>query len=262
MEKKEHLDHTKHQFRAPDELAARVKLIEQVSPSIKRLTLDILHPSPPPFKAGQWVDFFIPGQPQVGGFSMWNSPGMFSRSGDLELAVKFSTWPPANWIHTKCQEGDQVSVRFGGDFFYPTDDIVTSDNHSLLLIGGGVGINPLLSIWMHARDLWKDDTAENKPQQVHLLFSAVSKEELIFKNMFDCTTKEFPNFTASYFVTRPGPDRTGRFDMSELSLRVSQLKPGRVIVYLCGPPLMNRDAVKMLKELDIPEEDIRYEVWY
>ncbi len=39
-------------------------------------------------QAGQWVDFFIPGEAQVGGFSMWNHPQDFSDHDRIELAVK------------------------------------------------------------------------------------------------------------------------------------------------------------------------------
>ena len=40
-------------------------------------------------------------------------------------------------------------LRFGEDFHYPPDSL--EEPHNILLIGGGVGINPLLSIWLQAR---------------------------------------------------------------------------------------------------------------
>lgn len=47
------------------------------------------------------VDVFIPGVEKVGGFSMCSSPGLLQREGVIELAVKYSTHPPAHWVHTK-----------------------------------------------------------------------------------------------------------------------------------------------------------------
>lgn len=50
------------------------------------------------------VDFFIPGVSVVGGFSICSSPGLLEREGVLELAVKHTVHPPANWIHTEVNE--------------------------------------------------------------------------------------------------------------------------------------------------------------
>lgn len=47
------------------------------------------------------VDFFIPGVPKVGGFSICSSPGLLEKEGVLELAVKYNLHPPAHWIHTQ-----------------------------------------------------------------------------------------------------------------------------------------------------------------
>lgn len=83
---------------------------------------------------------------------MCGPPSTVVQENSLDLAVKYSEWPPANWLHTKAQEGDNVSIRIGGDFFYP-DQHTNSGEHDVLLIGGGVGINPLASIYFHISDL-------------------------------------------------------------------------------------------------------------
>lgn len=67
----------------------------------------------------------------------------------MELAVKYSEWPPANWLHRQAKVGDRVSVRVGGDFHYPDKDTEAVPGHDLLLVAGGVGINPLASIIFH-----------------------------------------------------------------------------------------------------------------
>lgn len=43
---------------------------------------------------------FIPGLETVGGFSMCSSPQDLATKGTLTLAIKYSTHPPAHWIHT------------------------------------------------------------------------------------------------------------------------------------------------------------------
>ena len=89
----------------------------------------------------------------VGGFSMCTPPSRLEKQSILDLAVKYSEWPPANWLHTKAQEGNKVKARIGGDFFYPNSITESFNGHDVLLIAGGVGINPLASIFFHINDL-------------------------------------------------------------------------------------------------------------
>jgi hypothetical protein len=65
------------------------------------------------FRAGQWVDFFIPGVEKVGGFSMWSPPSKLDKESKLDLAIKASTWPPANWVHTQAKIGSKLSIKIG-----------------------------------------------------------------------------------------------------------------------------------------------------
>ena len=86
---------------------------------------------PSTFKAGQWVDFFIPNVEMIGGFSMCSAPSDLENEKSLCLAVKYSEWPPANWLHTIAKEDDCVSIRFGGDFHYPDKDTSLVKDHEV-----------------------------------------------------------------------------------------------------------------------------------
>ena len=46
---------------------------------------------------------FIPGVETVGGFSICSTPEQLMVTKEIELAVKNSAHPPANWIHTQVQ---------------------------------------------------------------------------------------------------------------------------------------------------------------
>jgi len=266
MDKKEHIEQTANNFRVAEVEEVTVTKLLNASPTIKTLTLHLNQPPKSTFKAGQWVDFFIPGEPQVGGFSMWNSPDNFNKTHNIELAVKNSSWAPANWVHNQCKEGDTVSVRFGGDFFYdPTDlqkdDKSWPDSSSLLLIAGGVGINPLLSIFLHARSLC-DISALNRPRRTVLMYSATTEEELIFRDIIDCTCKELDNFSVSYHVTGNGPGFTGRITEEQVSSKLSEMLPGKVETFLCGPTAMISDMTEILKKQGLEEKNIHFERWY
>jgi len=100
MDKKrtEHIILTAEKSRDPLVLDAKIVSIKKLSPTVKGYTLQIINGNVTnnSFKAGQWVDFFIPDSEvdMIGGFSMCGPPSRLERDSFLDLAVKFSKWPP------------------------------------------------------------------------------------------------------------------------------------------------------------------------
>ncbi len=83
----------------------------------------------------------------------------------------------------QCKVGDTVGVRVGGDQIN-YDPSPEDPSWDVLLLAGGIGINPLYSILQHVKDLHQDrmtDPTAYKPGKVELLYSASSMNELIFK---------------------------------------------------------------------------------
>lgn len=83
----------------------------------------------------------------------------------------------------QCAVGSQVAMRVGGDFFFdpsPSDPAV-----DLLLVAGGVGINPLYSVLLHTTDLMHLNRSSGGRDynigSVHLSYSAKNTQELLFK---------------------------------------------------------------------------------
>ncbi|XP_073078946.1 oxidoreductase NAD-binding domain-containing protein 1 isoform X2 [Manis javanica] len=201
--KADHLERTANVIRREVVSAARVCGTTPESPSVKRLRL-LVADKDFSFKAGQWVDFFIPGVSVVGGFSVCSSPRLLEQDRMIELAVKYTNYPPALWIHNQCTLDSEVAVRVGGDFFFDPQPEDASRN--LVLIAGGVGINPLLSILRHSVDLHRE--RENKGSgyemgTTKLFYSAKNTSELLFqKNILDLVN-EFPEKIAcSLHVTK------------------------------------------------------------
>ena len=158
----------------------------------------------------------------MGGFTIWSAPSLLTRCREISLAIKYSRSPPSHWIHTQCQVGDSVAVRSGGTFYYePKLDKKMSD---LVLIAGGVGITPIISMIQHFSDIFQSNPLDrNLPNQVSFLYSAQSKEEILFKvililhlifiiatrfddlNWQDTTTsikQNIASFQYQYFITR------------------------------------------------------------
>ncbi|MBN3314356.1 OXND1 protein, partial [Atractosteus spatula] len=266
--KTDHLERTANIYRQEVLYPAKVCGILNESNNVKRLRLAIPDKDFT-FKAGQWVDFFIPGLSKVGGFSICSSPGLLEGEGVIELAVKYSAHPPAHWIHTECTLDSEIAVRVGGDFYFdprPSDPAV-----NLLLVAGGVGINPLFSILLHVADLYRERAREGsgyEPCSVKLFYSAKNTEELLFKNTIIGLSKEFSEkVSCNFHVTQQETKidthlrpyiSEGRISQKILKEHLSE----NTLCFVCGPPPMIEYVSGQLQCLGLSEEKILFEKWW
>ncbi|XP_053118148.1 oxidoreductase NAD-binding domain-containing protein 1 isoform X2 [Hemicordylus capensis] len=265
--KLDHLERTANNFRHEMISKAKVCGITDESETVKRLRLAVTDKEFT-FKAGQWVDFFIPGVAVVGGFSICSSPGLLEQEGVLELAIKRTAHLPAHWVHTQCALDSEVALRVGGNFFFdpqPSDIPV-----NLVLIAGGVGINPLFSILLHVADLHK--TQENKGigytvGTANLFYSAKNSHELLFRKQILGLTNAFPGKIAcSFHVTQQNsqsceklqPYIKGRISAKDLEKCISK----DTLWYICGPPPMIESVSKLLGNLGVAPKNIFFEKWW
>ncbi len=229
---------------------AKVVAVASATPSIRILRLQIDDPAFR-FLPGQWVELTVnvEGRPHTAGYSITSSP---LQHGRIELAIKSSNkHPVARWVHTAAQAGDTLSVSQGqGPFVFVPE---MSDN--LVLIGGGVGITPLLSIFRHVRDA-------GLATRTHLLYSVSDSREILFRDELETTARRHENLRVSITVTQPDPSwhgLTGRVD--PVKLRALDM-PDDTLFYLCGPQGMVEDLSNMLHELGVSMSRIIFEKWW
>ncbi|KTF99818.1 hypothetical protein cypCar_00004507 [Cyprinus carpio] len=243
----DHLERTASVHRQMELFSARVSDIMNESDTVKRLRLEVPHPDFS-FRAGQWVDFFIPGVDTVGGFSICSSPGLLQREG--------------------CSVDSQVAVRVGGNFYFdpqPSDPVV-----DLLLIAGGVGINPLYSILLHAADLLRQTHGHRyTPGRTHLCYSVKNTKELLFKNTIIDICHERPDkFSCDFHVTQQSSDIERELQPYTINGRISEkelqryVDPEHTLCYLCGPPPMIEKVSSDLKRVGLSEDKILFEKWW
>ena len=201
---------------------------------------------------------------------MCSSPEMLPLENSLDLAIKFSTWPPAYWLHTKAEIGSQVTMRVGGDFHYPNPvtDALGGQGHNLLLVAGGVGINPLASIYRHAAR----NSHDLNLSQASLLYSAKSVEELIFKGDLDSISSDNEKLKVKYFITKQDDDdqvdpneavSLGRINTDDLRRSLEAFGNGLpTFCYICGPTSMIQDISNQLQSLGVPKPHVFYELWW
>ncbi|XP_008566381.1 PREDICTED: oxidoreductase NAD-binding domain-containing protein 1 isoform X2 [Galeopterus variegatus] len=264
----DHLERTASVIRQEVVSPAKVCGAADESPSVKSLRL-LVTDKEFSFKAGQWIDFFIPGVSVVGGFSICSSPRLLEQERMIELAVKHANHPPALWVHNKCTLDSEVAVRVGGEFFF--DPQPTDASRNLVLIAGGVGINPLLSILRHSADLHREQANKGSGYEIgtiKLFYSAKNTSELLFKKNILNLVNEFPEKIAcSLHVTRQTTQISaelkpyiteGRITEKEIRDHVSK----ETLFYICGPPPMTDFFSKQLEDSHVPKEHICFEKWW
>jgi len=163
---------TKHTEPQKTSVRAILRSKHQDSPNIATVLFDVLNPNFT-FKPGQWCDVYVPKlespEYQVAGFSMISSPLL---KNQVEFSVKLSKHPIALYIHNTIKPGDEILIDGGyGDFYYTREM-----SNDIVLIAGGIGITPLMSILQYVYD------AKYMDVKVNLLHSAVSSKELLFRN--------------------------------------------------------------------------------
>lgn len=229
---------------------AEIAAVVAATPQIRVLRLTVADPGFR-FLPGQWVDLSVDvdGVTHTSGYSITTSP---LHPGTIELAVKASARHPlARWVHERAAAGDRVRVSQGqGPFVYLPE---MSDN--VVLIGGGVGITPMLSIFRHVRDA-------GLGTQAHLVYSVSDSREILFHDELEAAVRSHRNLHLSITVTQPDPTwhgLTGRIDPVKLhALDV----PDDTLYYLCGPRGMVEDMSTLLHDLGVPMNRIIFEKWW
>jgi ferredoxin-NADP reductase len=228
---------------------ARIARIWPATPTIKAFELEVDDPG---FKylPGQWVEVsvIIDGDIKTSGYSITTSP---TQNGLVGLAIKTSSnHPVTRWLHA-AREGDTVDITRGQGPFVFLPDM----GEDIVLIGGGVGVTPLLSIFRYVRDASPETHAT-------LYYSVSHPDEILFREELEQSARQSTNLSLEITVTQPSPEwkgQTGRINKHKLAALNA---PPNTLFYLCGPPGMVEDMGAFLRELGVPPSRIIFEKWW
>ena len=234
-------------------MEARIASIRKETPTVKSFTLALAEPRFS-FRPGQWVDLYIDDpvvSPDliIGGFSITSSP---LQKGQIELAVKRIPHGLASvYMHEHARIEDVVTIDGGhGDFYY---DVGMSD--TLVLIGGGIGITPLMSIVRFV-----DEALLNV--SLALYYSAKTPSELAFRGELETIAARNSGIRCHFTVTEPARESwqgpVGRIDRHMLA---AQNVDRNAVYYVCGPPGFAQGLGSILMELGVNPGSIRSEAW-
>ena len=127
----------------------------------------------------------------------------------------------------------------------------------MLLIAGGVGITPVMSILRFLTDrVWDGD--------IYFLIVSRTEQDLIFRDEIRGLKERFPRLHLCETLTRSDENaawdgKRGRISEALLSRFVPELI--RTPVYLCGPNEMMDATCDLLKSLGVPESLIHTEAF-
>jgi predicted ferric reductase len=150
--------------------------------------------------------------------------------------------------------GDAATVQGPfGRFSY----LLRPENRDLVFVAGGIGITPLMGMLRHMRDTEADHS-------VLLIYANRSEAEIVFREeLEEMAAGQQPRLAVIHLLSKPGENwagEKGRLDRQKLE-RYCQNRFEDRTFYLCGPPPMIAAAVKILRDLGVPDERIETEVF-
>ncbi len=207
-----------------------------------------------PFKylAGQFLTLHIEprGIPTKRSYTIASTPTWRDR---IEITVKREDHGlVSRWLHDEVKIGDEIEIQAPkGTFFFTGEEA-----ESVVLIGGGVGITPMMS---KARYL----TDTNWSGKIYLILGFQSPRDFIFQEELAQLQARNANLGVTVTMSGPGDEpwsgTVGHIDAGLLTAAVPDIAKRRA--HLCGPPPM-MDAVKAaLVGLGVPDAQIKTEAF-
>lgn len=208
----------------------------------------------PPFSAGQYISvkLEIPGEQytHIRQYSLSDVPGQdyyrisAKREDQKEPEGKVSTY-----LHQHLQEGDELLVSApAGEF------ILSKNSRPLVLISGGVGLTPLVS-------MLKTAVREQQERDVTFIHAAIDGKHHALRAEVDQLAAEHEHVRAFYCYEQPAGedqkyDKTGYIDEEWLQTIIEKRDAD---FYFCGPVGFMKTVDQILTNWGIDEEQKHYE---
>jgi ferredoxin-NADP reductase/Fe-S-cluster-containing hydrogenase component 2 len=228
--------------------------VEQVTHNVKTFRFVAPRGGEIPFRhvAGQFLTLDIAphGVPTRRSYTIASPPSWRDR---VEITVKREEHGlVSRWLHDEVQPGDRLRIEA------PSGSFVFSGKEapSVVLIAGGVGITPMMSI---ARYLTDTDW----PGTIYLLLGFQSPKDFIFEKEIASLNARNPRMRVAVTMSDPGesnwPGNTGFIDARFIKANVPDIVLHRA--HICGPPPMMNAVKATLLGLGVPPDQVRTEAF-
>jgi ferredoxin-NADP reductase len=219
----------------------------------------------PGFRPGQYLTFrlSIPGEdrPTIRCYSLSDAP----LPDHYRVSVKrvgpprdHPDLPPgrsSTYFHDAVEEGDILDVKAPSGQFY----LDLTDDAPIVLIGGGVGITPVLSMLNAV-------VAHGAGRETWFFYGVRNATEHVMAEHLRDVAAEHPNVRLQVCYSDPGPsDRAGvDYDHAErvsIDLFKRTLPSSNYHYLMCGPPPMMESLTRDLAAWGVPREHVHLEAF-
>ncbi len=221
----------------------------------------------PTFQPGQFLTFelAVPGEqaPVVRCYSLSDSP---LNSDQYRVSIK-KLPPPrdakkgtpgglaSSYFHDYLQEDDMVDVMAPNGGFV----LDTHSDRPVVLIGGGVGLTPVLSMLK-----WLAETNSNR--EVWFFYGVIHGDDIALRDEINAIISDNSHFHSVIAFSNPTKkcvegqdyDISGRLSVDVMK---NYLKNSNYEFYICGPPPMMESLTEQLQDWGVPEDDINMEAF-
>ena len=234
--------------------ALRVAAIFQETPDVK--TFRLVDPEgggiPFTFLPGQFLTFSaeIDGKPVRRSYTIASSP---AQREYIEITVKREEQgAESRYLHDQVMVGDPLPVSGPSGVF----TFMGTEAASIVLIGGGVGITPMMCVIRYLTD-------RAFAGDIFFLYGARSPEDFIFREELVYLQKRHRNLhVAATMMHAEGAAWTGAVGLISKEF-IAQAVPdiARRRVHVCGPPQMMEAVKAELLELGVARDKIKTEAF-
>jgi ferredoxin-NADP reductase/Fe-S-cluster-containing hydrogenase component 2 len=227
--------------------------VEDTTPDVRTLRFKPPAGGPIPFDylPGQFLTLLVAprGTPVRRSYTIASTPTWRDR---IEITVKRERQGlVSRWLHDELKPGDEIEVEAPNGTFVFTG----REAESVVLIGGGVGITPMMSASRYLCETgW--------PGRVHLVLGFRSPRDFIFRDEIDELRRRNANFEVSVVMSAPDSawsGAVGHVDAGFLASAVPDIARHRA--HVCGPPGMMAAVTTALADLGVPAAQIRTEAF-
>jgi len=193
------------------------------------------------FATGQFVELTLPGVGEAP-FTPSSSPADTKK---MEITI-MKTGRVTNLLH-ECKKGQKVGIRgpFGNG--YPVDDFV---GKQVYIVGGGVGLAPIRSLFLTLVDRIKDF------KSVVCRFGAKTPDDFIYKKTLFGSWQKITGVDMKLTVDEANDGWKGNVGVVTTILAAKDVNIKNAAAVVCGPPIMMKFTTLKLLEFGFAAKDI------
>lgn len=218
--------------------------------------------------------FALDVEPEGGSKRLGHAPGQFAFLRFSSQAVTAEEHPFTIASRPRDGSGLQFIIRCSGDWTAGIGGLSTGDRvmvdgpyglfshlawpgyRAMLMIAGGVGITPMLSMLRHM-------AASGETRPATLVWSNRTRQDIVCPEAFEYISARLSGFRLIHVLTRESPPgwESGRLDREKIKRCLPAEGTKGLLALVCGPPAMSAQVRRHLQGLGVARRCIKTELF-